>query len=141
MTECIFCSIIRGQSKATKVYEDENVVAIMDIKPITRGHVLVIPKRHAELLTELDPHLAGEMMIAARLMGKALKNSKFDIKGVNYLMSDGAAAGQEVFHVHLHVIPRYRNDGFYLHMPDGYEDEKEADEIESIALKVRAGLE
>jgi len=141
MTQCVFCSIVRGQSKAVKVYEDQNTLAIMDIRPITKGHILVFPKKHAELLKDLDTHNTGEMMVIGRMMGKALMNSKFDVKGINYLLSDGAAAGQDVFHVHLHVIPRYKNDGFHFNMPEGYEDEKSMDEIESAAVKVRAGLE
>ena len=109
MSECVFCSMIRGKSIATKVYENEHLVAVMDIKPINAGHVLIFPKKHAELLTDLEDNIAGEMMIAAKKIAIALKKSKLRVKAVNYFMADGAEAGQDVFHAHLHIIPRYRS--------------------------------
>jgi len=140
MHGCIFCSIIRGQSPATRVYEDDKMLVVMDIKPITTGHMLIIPKRHAEFLTELEDDLAGEMFKVAKRIGIALKKSKLRVKGINYLLADGAEAGQEVFHTHLHVIPRYRGDGFYLHMPAKYEKETTSYDLENAATKIRAQM-
>ena len=137
MSECIFCMIVRGKLPSVKLFEDEEVVAFMDIKPITAGHVLVIPKRHVELLTELDDELVGKMMVAVKMVGKALKRSKLNCRGINYIASDGAEAGQEIFHVHIHVVPRYRGDGFGLRMPERYDEETDQKKLERTAAKVR----
>lgn len=133
---CIFCAIIRGQAPAVKVFEDEKMLVIMDKKPITNGHVLIIPKRHSEYLTEMNDDTLGEMFKMAKKVGIALKGSKLGCKGLNYFLSDGAEAGQDIFHVHLHVIPRYRKDGFYMHMPRNYEDETSTKELEKTASKI-----
>lgn len=137
MSDCVFCSIVRGKSPAAKVYEDDNILAFMDIKPITKGHVLIVTKRHAELLTELDDELVGQMFKIAKKIAISIKKSKLGCKGINYLLADGAEAGQEVFHAHLHVIPRYRSDGFWFHMPPKYENETSRDELERVAMKIR----
>src|SRR5512143_3343176 len=100
MPECIFCLIVWGKLPSMKLYEDEEILAFMDIKPITAGHVLVIPKKHVELLTELDDDLLGKMLAVVKKAGKALKRSKLNCRGMNYIASDGAEAGQEIFHVH-----------------------------------------
>jgi histidine triad (HIT) family protein len=141
MPECIFCRIVRGTEPTTKLFEDENLIAFMDFKPITKGHVLIIPKRHAELLTELDDNLAGEMIILGKKVGKALRKSKLNCHAVNYIMSDGAEAGQRIFHVHMHVIPRYRGDGFGLRMPERDEDEMDEKKLERTAAKIRKFFE
>ena len=141
MEGCVFCNIVRGKTPCTKVFEDENMIAFMDIKPINPGHVLVIPKRHTELLTELDDNLAGEMLITAKKIGLSLKKSKLNCKGLNYILADGAEAGQEVYHVHMHVVPRYRGDGFGFRMPPRYDRETSREELEKIATKIRKGAE
>jgi len=141
MPECIFCRIVRGSLPSTKLFEDDNMIAFMDFKPITKGHVLIIPKRHAELLTELDDKLAGEMLILAKKIGIALKKSKLNCRGINYIMADGAEAGQEIFHVHMHVLPRYRGDGFGLRMPERGDDEVDEKKLERTAAKIRKFFE
>jgi histidine triad (HIT) family protein len=140
MSGCIFCSIIRGKTAGARVYEDDDIVVIMDIKPITAGHMLVLPKVHKELFTEMDDDSIAAMFSVAKKVGNALKKSKLRCKGINYLIADGAEAGQDVFHVHLHVIPRYRSDGFWLHMPPRYENETSLEELEKNAGKIRAAL-
>jgi diadenosine tetraphosphate (Ap4A) HIT family hydrolase len=141
MSECIFCGIIRGRLPGVKVYEDDDMIAFMDIKPITKGHLLVAPKKHVELLTELDDDLAGKMLILAKKVGKALKRSKLNCSGINYILADGAEAGQKIFHVHMHVVPRYRGDGFGLRMPPRYEDETDPKKLERTAVKIRKVLD
>lgn len=141
MPECIFCSIARGNTPSTKVYEDESMLAFMDFKPITKGHVLIVPKIHAELLTELDDGIAGNLIVLAKKVGKALKKSKLNCHAVNYIMSDGAEAGQRIFHVHMHVIPRYRGDGFGLRMPERDEEETDEKKLERTAAKIRKMFE
>ncbi|MEW6036555.1 MAG: HIT family protein [Candidatus Micrarchaeota archaeon] len=141
MPECVFCRIVRGSLSSTKLYEDDSMLAFMDYKPITQGHVLIIPKRHAELLTELDDNLAGEMLVLAKKVGLALKKSKLNVRGVNYILADGAEAGQEIFHVHMHIVPRYRGDGFGLRMPQRDEEETDEKRLERTAAKIRKFLE
>ena len=133
---CIFCAIIKGESPAVKVYENEKMLVILDRKPITEGHMLIIPKRHSEYLTDTNDEILGDLLRVAKKAGLALKGSKLGCKGINYFLADGAEAGQEVFHVHLHVIPRYRKDGFYMHMPRNYEDETSLKELEKTASKI-----
>lgn len=136
MTGCIFCDIAKGKAPAVKVFENEHILVMMDIKPITKGHMLVIPKRHSEYLTDANDEIVGEMFKVAKNVALALKKSKLACKGINYVLADGTLAGQEVYHVHLHIIPRYRGDGFYFHMPSKYDDETSTDELERIAAKI-----
>lgn len=140
MSECIFCRIVRGSQPSTKLFEDEHLLAFMDFKPITKGHVLIIPKEHVELLTELEDNLAGEMLIAAKKAGLAIKKSKLNCRGINYILSDGTEAGQEIYHVHLHVVPRYRGDGFGLRMPEKDIEEIDEKKLERTAAKIRKYL-
>lgn len=111
---CVFCAIVAGTAPASVVHDDASVLAFLDIRPVTPGHLLVIPKRHARHLADLD-EAAGERMyrVAARLAG-ALCASGLRCEGVNLFLADGEAAGQEVFHVHLHVFPRCAGDGFRI---------------------------
>jgi diadenosine tetraphosphate (Ap4A) HIT family hydrolase len=107
---CIFCEIIIGRAEASRVHEDEICVAFMDIQPVTPGHVLVVPKVHAASLAELPPRTGGRMFQAAQRIASALAGSGVKCEGVNLFLADGEAAGQDVFHVHLHVIPRFNGD-------------------------------
>ncbi|WP_405488496.1 HIT family protein [Nocardia sp. NBC_00511] len=110
----IFSEIIAGSAPASKVYEDADVLAFMDIRPVTPGHVLVIPKVVARSLAELDPALGGKLFQVGQRVAAALRDSEVACDGVNFFLADGVTAGQEVFHVHLHVIPRTPGDGFGL---------------------------
>jgi histidine triad (HIT) family protein len=111
--ECIFCKILAGELPATIVDEDERTVAFMDINPATRGHALVIPRRHAQDLLSIDPEdLCATAAAAQRLAGRM--SERLGAAGVNVLNSCGAAAWQTVFHFHLHVIPRYAGDPLRL---------------------------
>jgi len=112
--DCIFCRIISGQIPPAKVGETKNALAFLDIAPANKGHTLVIPKMHAERFDQLDPAVCTEMAAlaqqVARRMIVALK-----VQGYNILLNNGRASGQEVPHCHLHIIPRYANDGIRLH--------------------------
>lgn len=111
--DCIFCKILAGELPATIVAEDERTVAFMDINPATRGHALVVPRRHATDLLSIDlEELAAVTAAAQRLAARAKERLKAD--GINVLNSCGAAAWQTVFHFHLHVIPRYQGDPLRL---------------------------
>lgn len=111
MPDCIFCKIIAGSAPASELYRDERVMAFLDIRPVNPGHLLVIPLRHAGDLAGLDEEDAAHLMRVGRRLAAALRQSGLPCDGVNLHLADGAAAGQEVFHAHLHVIPRVRGDG------------------------------
>jgi histidine triad (HIT) family protein len=111
--DCIFCKIIAGEIPAQKIAEDERTVAFMDINPATRGHVLVVPRRHARDLLEIDDEDLAATILAARTIAQRVKD-RLDADGVNLLNSCGSAAWQTVYHFHVHVIPRYEGDPLRL---------------------------
>lgn len=112
MSSCIFCDIATGKAPASVVYRDDKCMAFMDIQPVTAGHLLVIPLAHAAGLADLDAHLGGHIFQVAQRLASGIRRSGLKADGVNFLLADGEAAGQEVFHVHLHVFPRFGGDGF-----------------------------
>ena len=116
MDDCVFCGIVSGRLPVSAVYRDTRCLAFMDIHPINPGHILVVPTRHASGLAELDRADGAAIMqvasrIAVALRAGALSDLNVRCEGVSLFLSDGAAAGQVVGHVHLHVVPRYRGDG------------------------------
>jgi histidine triad (HIT) family protein len=122
--DCIFCKVVAGELPAAKVHEDERTLAFMDINPWTRGHLLVIPKRHAADLGEVpDDDLAAVASVAKQLAVRARERLGAD--GVNLINSFGAAAWQTVFHFHVHVIPRYEGDPLTLPTKPGTSDPEE----------------
>lgn len=120
MNSCLFCKIAAGLIPCSKVWEDDDFIAFLDIRPINRGHVLLIPKTHAERLTDLDDRiLARELPLARRLAEAVLKAT--GMTDFNLFNTNGAASGQEVFHHHLHIIPRRPADGMKLALsPEQY---------------------
>lgn len=106
MSDCLFCKIIDGQIPSLKVYEDDHVYAFMDIMPLTKGHTLLIPKTHCKDLFDMSEEVARNLYAAAPKVANAIK-SAFNPVGMNTVNNNGAAAGQTVFHYHLHLIPRY----------------------------------
>lgn len=117
---CVFCKILAGELPVSMVYENENVAAFMDIRPVNQGHTLVIPKVHAPYLSDLDADLGAEIFRTGMRVAAALRKTHLRCEGVNLFLADGEAAMQEVFHVHLHVIPRYAGDGFGLQFAPHY---------------------
>ena len=140
MTDCIFCRILAGEAPASFVYRDARCAAFMDIQPVTPGHLLIIPNRHAADLAELHPEDGAQLFRVAQQLGAALRQSGLPCEGVNLFLADGVAAGQEVFHVHLHVIPRFRGDGFGLRFPPTYGLHPERWELDEIAASIRGGM-
>ncbi|WKZ56238.1 MAG: HIT family protein [Bdellovibrionota bacterium] len=112
MSETIFAKILNGTVEASFVYKDDIVSAFMDLHPVNPGHTLVVPNKPTAGLADLDDTTAAHMFNVARAIAAAIRRSDIDCEGVNLLLADGEAAGQEVFHVHLHVIPRRSGDGF-----------------------------
>ena len=134
---CIFCKIVAGAIPATRVYEDGEVLAFMDIGPIVKGHTLVIPKAHHETLPELPPALLARVMEAAQRIAAA-QLAGLEADGVNLHQATGAAAGQVVPHVHFHVIPRFNNDGHRWNWAaTRYRDPAE---VQELAGRIRAAL-
>ena len=122
--DCIFCKIAAGEAPATVVHEDERTIAFMDINPATRGHMLVIPRRHARDLLDIDAEdLSAAVAVGRQLAGRAMERLGAD--GVNLLNSCGRAAWQVIFHFHLHVIPRYENDPLRLPWLPGDGDQEQ----------------
>ena len=102
---CIFCRIVAGAEPASMVHQDEMAVAFMDIRPATPGHLLIVPRHHCVSLVNLEPGIAAHLMRVAVRLDVAIRSSGVRCQGVNLLLADGEAAGQDVFHVHLHLIP------------------------------------
>jgi histidine triad (HIT) family protein len=112
LSDCIFCKIVNGEIPSAKVFENEHVLAFLDITQVTKGHTLVIPKVHKENLFELTPEIARNLFEVVPAIANALKQ-EFDPIGLNTLNNNGEHAGQSVFHYHMHLLPRYgKGDGF-----------------------------
>ena len=109
MSDCIFCKIANGEIPAATLYEDAEFRVILDLGPATKGHALILPKAHYADLTEMPEDLAGRSMILAKKIITALKPA-LPCDGYNVVQNNGPAAGQTVFHYHVHLIPRYEND-------------------------------
>ena len=137
---CIFCEILAGRSPGSFVYRDEQVAAFMTLGAVNPGHVMVVPLRHAAMLEDLDPETGGHMFKVGMRIAAALRRSGLRCDGVNFLLNDGRAAFQSVFHTHLHVFPRWRHDGFGLIMPPGFTHLAPRRELDEAADAIRAAL-
>lgn len=112
MSDCIFCKIINGEIPCAKVYENEHVLAFLDLSQVTKGHTLVIPKVHKENVFELTSEIAQHVFEAVPKIANAIK-AEYNPIGLNVLNNNGEHAGQSVFHFHIHILPRYgKGDGF-----------------------------
>jgi histidine triad (HIT) family protein len=135
---CVFCNIVQGKAPASVVYSDEKVKAFMDIQPVNSGHVLVIPKAHAKGLSELDEETGAHIFKIAMGIANALRKTKLRCEGINLLLSDGKAASQEIFHLHLHIIPRFRGDGFGFKFAKFYQPDRAT--LDKIAKEIREAM-
>jgi diadenosine tetraphosphate (Ap4A) HIT family hydrolase len=106
---CVFCAIVAGEAPAIRIYEDDAYVAILDIRPFTRGHTLVVPKRHSVDLTDTPPETLAGMTIVGQRIARAARATEL-ADATNIAINDGRAAFQTVFHIHLHVLPRRDGD-------------------------------
>lgn len=113
MDNCIFCKIANGEIPAATLYENEEFRVILDLGPASKGHALILPKSHAANIYELPDELAGKAMILAKKMAKRM-TQVLACDGFNIVQNNGEAAGQTVFHFHMHLIPRYQGDGVGL---------------------------
>jgi diadenosine tetraphosphate (Ap4A) HIT family hydrolase len=133
--DCVFCRIVAGTADASVVYDDDRLLAFCDINPVNPGHLLIIPKVHRVGLLDLDESDGGRMFVVAQRLAAAVRRSGLRCEAVNLFLADGQAAGQEVFHVHLHVFPRYLGDRFRLN--SGQRPMSRRD-LEEVAARIRA---
>lgn len=135
MPDCLFCKIVRGEIPSQKIYEDEKTLAFLDIRPVNPGHMLIIPKKHAVDIFEIEESEWDAVMRTVRKVSHALESALSPV-GINLAMNNRPGAGQAVFHAHVHVMPRFTNDGWEIWIGKPY-GEGEAAEV---AEKIRSRL-
>jgi histidine triad (HIT) family protein len=140
MNDCVFCKLLAGEVEVSTVHKDDSCSAFLDIQPITPGHLLVVPNRHATYLADLKEEVCAQMFRVAQRLAAALRDCSVRCEGVNFFLADGEAAMQEVFHVHLHVFPRYKGDGFGIKFPPAYSQKPARRELDEVAEKIRSVL-
>jgi len=136
MEDCIFCKIVKGEIPSEKVYENEKVLVFLDINPISKGHLLIIPKKHFENIYEIEDDYLKEITSTAKIIAKSLKKS-LDASGVNILHASGKDAQQSVFHFHIHLVPRYKNDGLDTWPKSDYKESNLNEIKNKISKKIR----
>jgi histidine triad (HIT) family protein len=137
---CVFCKIVRREGPASIVAEDAVTLAFLDIRPMAVGHTLVIPKAHAPYLEDLPRESVGPIFETARRMASALRGSGLPCEAVNLWLANGKEAGQQVFHVHVHVIPRFHGDGFGIRVGSDYGRTSTREDLEAVAAKIRRAV-
>jgi histidine triad (HIT) family protein len=110
--DCIFCRILENPESVAMIYEDERVVVFPVLEPVNPGHVVVVSRKHAPLITDLEERTTEHAMKIACKMAEALRKSSFKCEAINFFIADGESGGQEIPHFHLHVYPRFKDDGF-----------------------------
>jgi histidine triad (HIT) family protein len=141
VTSCAFCDIIRGEAPASVVYTDDRVMAFMDIQPVNPGHLLIVPRAHAPDMAGVDAALGGHLFQVGMRLAAALRRSGVRCEGVDFFLADGEAAGQEVLHVHLHVLPRYQGDGFGFRFGPDYHRRPQRSRLDELAVQIRQAME
>ena len=126
--DCIFCKIANGEIPSKTLYEDEDFRVILDLGPATKGHALILPKEHAANIYEITDSQAAKVMVVAKKMA-ALITEKLQCDGFNLVQNNGETAGQTVNHFHLHLIPRYQNDGQKILWKPGEASQEELEEV------------
>jgi histidine triad (HIT) family protein len=136
MTDCVFCSIVDGDLPARAVYETETTLAFLDANPLARGHALVVPRAHHERLGDLPADLAADVFATVHDLVPAVETA-VDADAVTVGVNDGAAAGQEVPHVHVHLVPRFEGDGGGpIHAVAGTRPDLSEAELDSVAAAI-----
>lgn len=132
---CIFCKILAGEIPSTAVYEDDDFKAILDVNPAARGHVIILPKNHAANIYEFPDEDASKIMMVAKKIATAIEKA-YHCDGVNILQNNGEAAGQTVFHLHVHVIPRFKGDTVNI----GWKQGDMPEDLDAICKEIQAQL-
>ena len=135
--DCIFCKIAAGEIPSRTIYEDDDFRAILDISPASKGHAIILPKNHAANIYELPDEDASKIFVAAKKVAKAMKAS-MHCEGLNILQNNGELAGQTVFHLHVHVVPRYQEDKVMFSWEHG---EPSATELDETAEMIKKAME
>ncbi len=135
MSDCIFCKIVVGDVPAEKIYEDDKVVAFLDISPITKGHTLIIPKQHYKDILDTPDEVLSDLISAVKKIAPSVKRG-VGADGFNLGVNNGAAAGQVVYHLHFHIIPRFEYDNLKMWEGSSYGE----GEMEAIGKKIRSYL-
>ncbi|MBU1046566.1 HIT family protein [Patescibacteria group bacterium] len=130
MNDCLFCKIVAGEIPCDKIYEDEKFLVFLDINPVNRGHSLVVPKKHSRNLLEMEDNELKEMSVLIKKISNHLK-TQLKADGINIVSNNEPAAGQLIFHTHIHIIPRFEGDGFKHWKGEGYK-EGEIEKIQEI---------
>lgn len=133
---CIFCKIASGEIPSYTIYEDDDFKAFMDISPASKGHTILIPKQHADNIFDLDETVTSKLLPVAARIAKALK-AELKCEGLNLLQNNGEAAGQTVFHFHMHIIPRYKVDKVVVKW---VEDKYEGEPLDQLSDKIKKHL-
>jgi histidine triad (HIT) family protein len=136
---CTFCDLIAGAGEVSVCYEDSDALAFMDIQPVNSGHVLVVPRRHYESLEDLPPELAAHLFEVALQLEPAVRRVT-NAQGMNMVVNSGKAAGQDVFHYHVHLIPRRLGDGFDIPLPFPDSDMPNRMQLDACAARIIAAL-
>lgn len=137
--DCLFCKIVAGDIPAAKVYEDEHVLAFMDISQVTTGHTLIIPKVHTKDIYDTPEDVASELFKRVPKISRAIKKA-FNPAGINLLNNNEAPAGQSVFHLHIHLIPRYEDEGGFDLKWITRNDEFTQEKLQELANSIKESL-
>lgn len=136
MDNCIFCKIANGQIPSATIYEDDKFRVILDLSPAAKGHALILPKQHYRNIFDIDEATAADLFVLAKKVACAAKEA-LNCDGLNIIQNNEEVAGQTVFHFHLHIIPRYTNDGQSITWTPGTSD---SDELKTIADKISSAM-
>lgn len=138
--DCIFCKIVEGDIPSAKVYEDDVVYAFLDLSQVSKGHTLIIPKEHARDVFEMSPELAASVYARVPKIAQGIKTA-FQAKGMNILNNNEAIAGQTVFHMHLHLLPKYNESEGFDAIWKTNEDAYTSEDLQDIATSIHAHIE
>lgn len=136
---CIFCDIIQGAAEVSMCYEDSDALAFMDIQPVNAGHTLVVPRQHFESFEDLPQDLGMHLFEVAMRLGPVIRRVSAT-EGMNLVVSSGTAAGQDVYHFHIHLIPRRAGDGFEVDLPFSGSSVPDRTQLDAMAARIIATL-
>ena len=139
MSECVFCEIVAGRLPVSAFYEDDLLLGLMTIGPVTEGHAMVIPKEHVPFLSDLDEATGRHLWAITQRTATAIRESGIRCEGINLFLADGEAAFQHIDHLHMHVFPRYSGDSFKLVADWDWKPPRE--ELDAAAARIRAAYE
>ncbi len=135
MSDCLFCKIRDEEIPSTKVYEDNNIFAFLDINPVNPGHTLVVPKKHVERMSRADDAILALLVSAGKKVGRAVCEA-LQAPAYNFSTNNGPEAGQVIHHLHFHLVPRFTDDGYHLWSGKSYQEK----EMEKVAEKIKSKL-